>query len=115
MTIVLKKDDKPDYTSLNSWRPISLSDGYAHLLNSCLTDELSYKCESLGILPANHFGGRPGYNTSDAVHYLSSTIKDAWRKKKVVLALFLDKKGAFPVMSHLIDDHKGQSNQDACH
>ncbi len=31
-----------------------------------------------------------------AVHYLTTTIKDTWRKRKVISALFLDVKGAFP-------------------
>ncbi|KIL54441.1 hypothetical protein M378DRAFT_52596, partial [Amanita muscaria Koide BX008] len=56
-TIVLKKGDKPDYTAPNAWRPISLSNGLARLLNSCIAEELSHKCETLEILPKNHFGG----------------------------------------------------------
>jgi Zn-finger protein len=105
-TIALKKGDKPDYTTPNAWRPISLSDGFARLLNSCMAEELSYRCETLGILPNTHFGGRPGYNTGDAVHYLASMVKEVWRRKKVVTILFLDIKGAFPsvVISKLLDN-----------
>jgi hypothetical protein len=43
-----------------------------------------------------HFGGRPGRSTTDSVHMLVQTVKDAWRKGMVVSVLFLDVKGAFP-------------------
>src|SRR6266850_1457236 len=65
-------------------------------MHTYIADELSYRCEALGVLPKTHFGARPGYSTTDAVHYLVSTIKDKWRKKRVVSALYLDIKGAFP-------------------
>lgn len=48
------------------------------------------------MLPANHFGGRPGCTTTDAIHLLTNIIKLAWRKRKVVAVLFLDIEGAFP-------------------
>ena len=50
--------------------------------------------EAAGILPANHFGCRPGRNMSDSLHYVTKFVKDAWRKE-VVSALFLDIKNAF--------------------
>ncbi|RDB28923.1 putative RNA-directed DNA polymerase from transposon X-element [Hypsizygus marmoreus] len=53
-------------------------------------------CEKLNILPANHFGARPGRTTTDSIHLLMKTVKDAWRKGKVASILFLDVKGAFP-------------------
>jgi hypothetical protein len=34
--------------------------------------------------------------TTDALHYVTASIKDAWRKGEVMGALFLDIKGAFP-------------------
>jgi ribonuclease HI/exonuclease III len=95
-TLVLKKPGKPDYTLPNAWRPIVLSDGYARLLNSCLTEDVVMMCEKREILPANHFGGRPGRATTDALHYLVKTVKDAWRRGDVASLLSLDVKGAFP-------------------
>ncbi len=96
-TIVLKKPGKADYTTPNAWRPISLSDAYARLLNACIVEDMSNRCEALGLLPKCQFGARPGRATTDAVHLLVATVKEAWRKNLLVVsALFLDVKGAFP-------------------
>lgn len=96
LTVVLKKPGKPNYEIPNAWRLISLSNGFARLLNACIADDLLTRCEQHKILPKNHFGARPGHSTTHAIHYLVTKVKDAWRKKKVVTALFLDVKGAFP-------------------
>lgn len=96
LTVVLRKPGKPDYGMINAWRPIVLSHGFARLLNSCLTEDMTTACEHLNILPAHHFGARPGRTTTDSLHLLTKTIKDAWRAKKVASVLFLDVKGAFP-------------------
>ena len=50
----------------------------------------------MNLLPANHFGARPGRITTDSIHLLTKTVKDAWRKNLVVSALFLNVKSAFP-------------------
>jgi ribonuclease HI len=95
-TPVIRKPGKTDYTVPGAWRPVVLSDGYARLLNKCKTEDVVSNCERKGILPANHFGGRPGRSTTDSVHLLIQMVKDAWRKGLVVSVLFLDVKGAFP-------------------
>jgi ribonuclease HI len=95
-TLVMKKPGKPDYTIPTAWRPIVLSDGLARLLNSCQTNDIVTMCERHNIIPANHFGARPGRTTTDSIHLLTKTVKDAWRKGLVASALFLDVKGAFP-------------------
>jgi hypothetical protein len=59
-TLILKKPEKPDYTVPSVWHPIVLSDGLARLLNSCQAEEMVTMCEKHNILPANHFGARPG-------------------------------------------------------
>ena len=58
-TLILRKPGKLDYTAPNAWRPIILSDGMAHLLNSCQTDNIVTMCKKHNILLANHFGARP--------------------------------------------------------
>jgi hypothetical protein len=94
--LILKKPGKPDYTSPSAWCPIVLSDGMARLLNSYQMEDIVTMCEKYDILPANHFGARPGCTTTDSIHMLMKTVKDAWRKGQVVSTLFLDVKGAFP-------------------
>ena len=95
-TVILKKPGKPDYTSPSVWQPIVLSDRMARLLNSCQMEDIVMMCEKHDLLPANHFGARPGQTTMDSLHMLTKTIKDAWRKGQVTSTLFLDIKGAFP-------------------
>lgn len=94
-TLMLKKPGRPDYSVPSAWRPIVLSCGMACLLNCCHTEDITVMCEKLNILPANHFGARPGRTTTDSIHLLIKIIKDAWRKQKVASVLFLDVKGAF--------------------
>ncbi|KAI5891867.1 uncharacterized protein SCHCODRAFT_02478998, partial [Schizophyllum commune H4-8] len=52
------------------------------------------------LISSQHFGGRPGRTTTDAVMYLVQRIKDAWRVGKVVSVLFKDISQAFPSVSH---------------
>jgi hypothetical protein len=95
-TPVIKKPGKTDYATPGAWRPVVLSDGIARLLNKCKATDMMTRCEELGLLQENHFGGRQGRSTTDSVHLLVQTIKDAWRKGLIVSMLFLDVKGAFP-------------------
>jgi hypothetical protein len=68
------------------------------VLTAIVAKILVFYTEILGLLPAHHFGGRPGRTTTDTVHLLTFKIKDAWRKRQVTAVLFLDIEGAFPNM-----------------
>ena len=87
-TLILKKPGKPDYIAPSAWRPIVLSDRMARLLNTCQTIDMVNMCEKHNIIPANHFGARPGWTTTDSVHMLTKVVKDAWRKGQVASTLF---------------------------
>ena len=52
--------------------------------------------ERKGIFLSHHFWGRPGRNTTDALHLLLKVVMDAWRRGRVASILSLDVKGAFP-------------------
>jgi hypothetical protein len=95
-TVVLRKPGKPDYTVTKAYRPIALLNTTCKLLTAVVADQMTYLLEHHGLLPDTHFGGRPGRSTTDSLHLLEATIKDAWRQGKVVSALFLDIEGAFP-------------------
>lgn len=95
-TVVLRKPGKPDYTATKAYRPIALLNTTCKLLTAVVADQMTYLLEHHNLLPDTHFGGRPGRSTTDSLHLLESTIKDAWRQGKVVSALFLDIEGAFP-------------------
>jgi hypothetical protein len=66
------------------------------VLTALMADLMSFYMETHQLLPAHHFGGRPGRTTADAVHLLVHKIKDAWCKRQVTVVLFLDIEGAFP-------------------
>jgi len=73
------------------------------VLTAVIAEQLTFVTEKHQLLLANHFRGRPGCTTTDAMHLLVNTIKMSWRAGKVISALFLDIEGAFPnaVPSHL--------------
>lgn len=94
--MVLRKPDKPDYTLAKAYWPITLLETIAKVLSSCIASVLQFHTEKKGLLPNTHFGGRPGRTGVDALQLMTSFIKDAWRRKEVVTALYLDVKEAFP-------------------
>jgi hypothetical protein len=95
-TIVLRKPGKPNYTIPKAYRPIALLNTTCKLLTAVVADQPTYVLEHHQLLPNTHFGGRPGRSTTDSLHLLEETVKDAWRSRKVASALFLDIEGAFP-------------------
>jgi hypothetical protein len=80
----------------------------AKVLTSLVAEIISNLVETHNLLPKNHFGGRPGRTTMDAIHYLVHKIKAAWRDDQVASILFLDVEGAFPnaVTSRLLHNLK---------
>ena len=66
------------------------------VLTALMADLMTFYTETHQLLPAHHFGGRPGRTTTDALHLLIHKIKDSWQKRQVTAVLFLDIEGAFP-------------------
>jgi ribonuclease HI len=95
-TVVLRKPGKLRYDTPKAYRPIALLNTMSKVLTAIMSELLIYYTETHGLLPALHFGGRPGRTTTDAIHLLTHRIKDAWRKRQVTAVLFLDIEGAFP-------------------
>jgi len=96
VTIVLRKPCKPSYDTPKAYRPIALLNTMWKVITAIIANHITYITEKHQLLPTNHFGGRPGRTTADAVHLLVAKIKNAWRAKKVTSVLFLDIEGAFP-------------------
>ena len=103
-TIILRKPGKPRYNIPKAYRLIALMNMMAKLLSAMVTEDLIYMSERYALLPNNHFGGWPGWCTTDAMHLMVHRIKAAWRRGNVAAVLFLDVEGAFPnaVMAHLL-------------
>ncbi|QRW06107.1 Reverse transcriptase from transposon X-element protein [Ceratobasidium sp. AG-Ba] len=95
-TVVLRKPGKPDYSLAKAYRPIALLNVMGKILSACIAKRLNTLADTHGWIPAHHFGGKPGHTTTDALHLMVKKVKDAWNRREVVSALFLDVKGAFP-------------------
>ena len=99
-TIVLRKPGKPDYTEAKAYRPIALENTLGKVMESIVADVISYLTEEHQLLPPQHYGGRPGRNTEDAMMVLAETIHKAWRENDIFTAVFLDVAGAFNNVHH---------------
>jgi ribonuclease HI len=95
-TVVLRKPNKPSYVVPKAYRPIALLSSMAKVMTSLVAEVISNLVETHHLLPKNHFGGRPGRTSTDAIQYLVHKIKSAWREDRVASVLFLDVEGAFP-------------------
>ena len=87
---MLRKPNKPDYTKVKAYRPVALECTLGKVMESIITEIISYLTETHELLPAQHYGGRPGRSTEDAMMILSESIYSAWKKKKIYTALFMD-------------------------
>lgn len=104
-TIVLRKPSKPDYTKAKAYRPIALESTLGKVMESIMTDLMSYLTETYQLLPEQHYGGRPGRSAEDATMALSESIHSAWKDKLVYTAIFLDVAGAFNNVHHKRLEH----------
>ena len=79
-TIVLRISQKPDYPKPNAYGPIVLESTIGKVLESIITEILSYLTETFSLLPPQHFGGRPGRTGDDAMTILSERIFSTWKE-----------------------------------
>ena len=94
-TVVIRKPGKPDYTKAKAYRPIALESALGKVMESIMAETISYLTETFYLLPAQHYGGRPGRSAEDAMTVLTENIYKAWKEKLVYTAIFLDVAGAF--------------------
>jgi len=108
--VILRKLGKPDYMLPNAHWPVALLNTMAKVLSACMAEDINHAIETQGLLSNNHFGSRAGWTTTDSLHYITKFVKDAWRRKEVVSALFLDIKSAFPsvVLDRLVHDMRNR-------
>ena len=99
-TIVLRKPRRPDYSKVKAYRPIALENTLGKVMESIITEILSYLTETHELLPPQHYGGRPGRSAEDALMILSENIHQAWREKKIYTAIFMEIAGAFNNVHH---------------
>jgi len=79
----------------NAYRPIALECTISKIVESIVTELLSYLIETHDLLPANHFGACPQCTTEDAMMVLSENIDNAWKRGEIFTAVFMDMAGVF--------------------
>jgi hypothetical protein len=89
------KDNRNDYTTPKSYRPISLLSVIGNIIESVVARRLSYITEHYNTLPSHHFGSRVDRGTEDALHVIHNRILDGFREGKVTTMLLTDISGAF--------------------
>ena len=73
-TLVLHKPNKPDYTKPKAYRLIALENMISKVLESIMAKLIMYLCETHKLLSDNHFRGRPGRTTEDAMLLFTKQI-----------------------------------------
>ena len=64
-------------------------------MESVIAEIIRCLTETYELLPLHHYGGRPGRSAEDVMMILSESIYQAWKKKKIYTAVFMDVAGAF--------------------
>jgi hypothetical protein len=75
--MVLRKSNKPDYTKVKAYQSVALECTLGKVKESIISEIISYLTETHELLPAEHFGGRPGRSAEDALMILSESIYKA--------------------------------------
>jgi ribonuclease HI len=105
IVIPILKEGKPK-TSLNSYRPISLTSHSGKVLEKIIQRRLEYFCEKNDIIPLNQAGFRKGRSTADHLVKLTHHIKKQFSRRKSTLATFFDVKKAYDRVWHAKLLHK---------
>ena len=82
----------------NSYRPISLTNSLAKIMERLVTERLTYKLETCNLLTINQTGFRKNRSTIDQIVRLQDHISRHLHNKMHTLALFIDFKAAFDML-----------------
>ena len=102
ITIVLRKEGKKDYSLPGSYRPISLENALAKVVEKALANRIIDAAEEYNLLSWNQMGARRDRSTLSAIGLLNTCVETAWsaRPGSVVSMLSLDLTGAFDNVLH---------------
>ncbi|CAH2080073.1 unnamed protein product, partial [Iphiclides podalirius] len=92
---IIPKPGKPDYSTLDSFRPIGLIPVFGKLLEKLFIRRITYRAQTNNMMNKNQFGFREQTNTCEAIHTALSKIKDAKSHNQLSIAISLDIKAAF--------------------
>ena len=85
---------------IQNYRPISLINNFAKILEKCLKDRLISFLKSKNILSKNQFGFTENVSTADAMYNLTSEITNSVNESKTCIAVFIDLANAFDTVPH---------------
>lgn len=85
---------------VNNYRPISMINNLAKILEKIVKTRLMAFLENNKLLSKNQYGFRPGLGTTDALYMVSKNIYDALDNNKKTIAVFLDFAKAFDTVDH---------------
>jgi len=89
-----------DTSSVNNYRPISMINNFAKILEKIIKGRLIMFLENNKLLSKNQYGFRPGLCTKNALYSASKFIYNALDNSKKVTAIFLDLAKAFDTVNH---------------
>jgi len=97
--VILRKPNKPDYSSANAYRVITLLSCTGKIIEKLAADAIATHCEVNNTLHVGQMGSRKHRSAIDAVACLIQDVHQAWNHKQLAGALLLDVKGAFPFVN----------------
>ncbi len=97
---VIGKPNKLDYSSLNSFRPISVANCMAKILEKIILGRLMWFARSSNWLSDSQHGFLEGRSTETAAHSLVSHIESAFSSKEHAACAFFDIISAFDSAWH---------------
>jgi hypothetical protein len=91
-----------DPTKLDSYRPISLTNVRAKIMERMVTTRLQYDLEGVGVMSPNQSGFRPGRCASDVLQRLTSDVHSGFHKRpfKRTVSALIDYSRAFDKVNH---------------
>jgi len=93
--VVIPKPGKPDYTKVRAYRVISLLDVISKLLERTAANLIADHLERKRGLHGGQFSGCKRRSCVDAIAILMNHTQQAWERRKIAGALFMDVKLAF--------------------
>jgi hypothetical protein len=97
--VIIPKLNKPNYRSIKAYRPIALLNCLGKILEKLMALRIAQMVEAHQLLHPDQIGGRPQCSAIDAAMALMHAIDTNIGNKWVMLALFLDIRGAFDNVS----------------
>ena len=97
---------KGNVEEVGNYRPVSTLPIFGKIFEKVIYSRIYKFALSQNILDKNQFGFRKSHSTSHAVNLSVKIIKDALRKKKHILGIFVDLSKAFDTIDHKTLIHK---------